>query len=140
MRRSRKALLAILVLMGLFLLAYLLMPWLDGTRGMQVVEIADAGRRSTFLLRAPADQENIVSLSLKIGGELKAGGVVRLAAPGQEVLVRKVLMEGKVDTDYRGDWYARECELTYEPREGASGRLEISYSFNSARSIGDQRQ
>lgn len=128
MKRSRKALIALLILLGLMVLGYNFYHFMED-KDMRQVLIEDASRRSRFLLEADPSLQNVFKLRLRITGELEGKAVIRMSPPGNEVLVRKVIMGGKVDTEYEGDWYALDCELLYEPELGSTGNLKISYLF-----------
>lgn len=127
MKRSRKAIIAVISLIGLFALFYFLVETSRYAGSVKVDQVNDA---RDIMLEAEAGAGQIFAIELQFEGELSGDAEITIGLPGNPFYIRKTLKAGEIDTKYEGDWYYEQCPIRYEPKEEQmEGHLEIQYRF-----------
>jgi hypothetical protein len=127
MNRSRRPLLAILILIVLGLAIYYLA---GGARYEGQFFIEKPAEPQDFMLETQKPDGQIYAIELVFKGELSGDATLTIGIPGNPYYVRKTLKAGVIDTRYKGDWYYEQCPIRYEPKDdNIEGRLLIKYRF-----------
>jgi hypothetical protein len=95
----------------------------------QETKISAVTKAETIVLQKQADQEYIVSLHLRVHGNLD--GQARLSLMLQGKNYKSEHVSGNINFTYDGDWYSNSAEIRYEPINVAAGTLLIDYSFST---------
>ena len=101
-------------------IAVALALFLDKSR---TIRIADAKKKATITLTAPPKARNIHGISLRIYGNIKGSGTIRI---GDNPAVS---ISNSFDVSHKGDWYTATCEVHYTPIGVENGSFAIEYEF-----------
>jgi len=94
----------------------------------QSVELADAGKPTTFVLTArPGDgwpMGSITGISVWITGDIN--GQAEMWADNRD----RIRLNGTIDLKAYHDWFEPSCHLYFEPQGRVFGKLVVRYKFH----------
>jgi hypothetical protein len=93
----------------------------------QTVQIKDATKSETIVLRKWGHQRAIYAMEVNISGRIKGRARVQLILHSDPY--KEEQLSGKVHVIWGGDWYSDEAEIRYQPEDVDSGELKIRYRF-----------
>jgi hypothetical protein len=121
--RNMRLLTSKLFLLGLFILGSCVG---DNIKSEEMILIPGDSLHRTVLR---AEGKNINGLDLLIKGEIKGSGQLSIGDTDSTFYKTYDLTEGKIEIEYRGDWYSEFCYVTYKPAQETKGQLKIDGDF-----------
>ena len=113
-----------------------LMPWLitvallvGCSLNPQSHDIIDVTKAEKIVLKKQQnqDQDRIHSLSIIGVGEIDGNAKISLIL--NDSVYKSQSLSGKVNFQWRGDWYSDEAEIRYEPQSVTGGTMILHYDF-----------
>lgn len=92
------------------------------------VTVNDVRKPENLVLRTSSDGTRIYALTVRGSGEIAGKATVSLLLNNSPY--RTEQLSGKIDFEWRGDWYSNTANIRYEPTDVRSGNVVLKYEFH----------
>ncbi|NEQ49017.1 MAG: hypothetical protein F6K11_02630 [Leptolyngbya sp. SIO3F4] len=94
----------------------------------QTQSIQDASTQQKIVLTKENNEGNVYGLTVRMRGNISGEADISLMLSEDKAYYTETV-SGDVQFRWRGDWYADEIEILYEPKTETSGSIDIKYDF-----------
>jgi hypothetical protein len=95
---------------------------------MPSVTVNDVRKPETLVLRKSGGGTHVFALTVRGAGEITGKATVSLVLNGTPYKTEQ--LSGKVEFEWRGDWYSNTTEVRYEPVDVRGGNIVLKYKFH----------